>query len=118
MLVRSLDGRHIDVRRRWTPWRLRKRKFRNEDVFNDFFILDLDGIGGIVFSLVFGLFLLLFGGIVLTLAFFVSELILLILLLLPVLVVARVLWVLPWVIEATYGDEILAVDKVRGWGAS
>ena len=58
------------------------------------------------------------GGIVLTLAVLVSEMILLFLLLLPLLLVARVLWVLPWVIEATYGDEILGVDKVRGWRAS
>lgn len=118
MLVRSLDGRHIEVRRRWTLWRLRKRKYRNEDAFQRFWVLDLDGISGIVFSIVFGIVLLLVGGIVLTLAVLVSEVILLFLLLLPVLLVARVLWVLPWVIEATYGDEILGVVKVRGWRAS
>jgi hypothetical protein len=29
-----------------------------------------------------------------------------------------VFWVLPWIIEATNGDLLLGIDKVRGWRES
>jgi hypothetical protein len=33
----------------------------------------------------------------------------------PLLVLARVFWMLPWIVEARYGDTLLGIDQVRGW---
>lgn len=113
MLVAALDGRAITVRRRWVPWRPRKRQFEG---FNAF-----DIVGGaedpvsFIGLLVLAIFLALFGGIVLTVAVLASEALLLVALLIPLLALARMLWILPWVVEATYGDTVLGTVPVRGW---
>lgn len=109
MHVKSVDGRYIEVRRRWFPWRPRKRKIGAGDALD--VVTISGGLGGLVASLVFALVILLFGSLIL----FGVEAILLIALLVPILALARVLWVLPWVVEATRGDEILGVVKIRGW---
>jgi hypothetical protein len=109
MRVQALDGRHLQVRRRWMPWRLRKRKVDPEDALS---AIDLsDGIAGLLFGIVFAIVLVLFGSLIL----FGVEAMLLIALLIPLLAALRILWVIPWVIEATYGDTVLGVEKVRGW---
>jgi len=59
--------------------------------------------------------LLLFGGIILTVVIFGFEALLLLALLIPLLALARIMWVLPWVIEATNGDTVLGRERVRGW---
>lgn len=113
MLVAALDGRAITVRRRWVPWRLRKRKFDGFDAF--------DIVGGaedpvsFIGLLVLAIFLALFGGIILTIAVLASEALLLVALLIPLLAVARMFWILPWVVEATYGGTVLGTVPVRGW---
>lgn len=114
MLVATLDGRQVEVRRRWLPWRLRKRKV--DPGFSPFDMLGgADDLAGVAFGLVIGIVLFLFGGIVLTLAIFASEALLLLLLLVPLIAGLRIFWVLPWVIEATYGDETLGAQRIRGW---
>jgi hypothetical protein len=117
MQVTALDGRTIDVRRRWLPWRLRKRKVSSDGV-DPFAFMDFDDLPTFVISLVVGLSILLFGGIVATLAIFAGEALLLLLLLVPLLIVARLLWIAPWVIEARAGDATLGLAKVRGWQGS
>lgn len=115
MEVSALDGRTVEVRRRWFPWRLRTRDVE----VNDFPLLDAaDGIEGLVFSLVFGLIVLVFGGIILTALLFASEALLLLLLVVPLLAAARLFWVLPWIIESRTGATLLGAEKVRGWRAS
>lgn len=109
MRVTSLDGRGIDVRRQWFPWRLRARVDPSDVTLGDIDVAD--GIGGLVFSLV----LTLFGGVILLVAIFASEALLLIGLIIPILAIARILWLLPWTIAATSGATVLGVDKVRGW---
>lgn len=114
MLVSALDGRAIEVRRRWLPWRLRKRKFNSGDLSLGVFD-GVDDLGGLLFAVVFAIVVFLFGGIVLTVAIFASEALLLLLLLVPLFAAARMFWVLPWIIEATYEDQVLGMAKVRGW---
>ena len=107
MRVTALDGRDVEVRRQWFPWRLRRRQVDTSDT-NPFDFLDLnDGLEGIVFGLVLGLVFLLFGGIILTIAIFASEALVLLLLLVPLFAIARILWVLPWIIEVRNGDTLL-----------
>lgn len=114
MLIAALDGRAIEVRRRWFPWRLRKRKFANEG--NPLSFVDLaEGPGSLLAAVLLGLVFFLFGGIILTIAVLASEALLLIALLIPLLAVARMFWILPWVVEATNGDTVLGTMPVRGW---
>jgi hypothetical protein len=117
LIVQALDGRYITVRRRWVPWRLKKR-----DIDNPFgplsFIEGADDPISFVVMLAAGVAAFLFGGILLTALFFAGEALLLLLLLVPLFMLARVLWLLPWVIEATYGDAILGAVGVRGWRES
>jgi len=115
MLVSALDGRGIDVDRRWLPWRLRKRKFDTSDANPFAFVDGADDLAGVAVGLVLGIVFLVFGGIILTVAVFASEALLLVLLLLPLFAAARMFWVLPWIIEARNGDTVLGVDRVRGW---
>jgi len=108
MLISAMDGRGINVQRRWFPWKVKKRNVSG----NALEALDFtDGVEGIVFGLVFAIVIALFGGII----FFGFELVLVLVLLLPLLAVLRMFWVLPWVIEATHGNDQLGVEKVRGW---
>jgi hypothetical protein len=114
MLVSALDGRAITVRRQWMPWRLKARKVDN-DAIDPFIVVGGDDPAGFLFSLVLALVLLLFGGIILTVVIFGFEALLLLALLIPAFALARILWVLPWVIEATYGETVLGRERVRGW---
>ncbi|RNL64180.1 hypothetical protein EFK50_06510 [Nocardioides marmoriginsengisoli] len=117
MIVQALDGRYVTVRRRWVPWRPRKRGIGSP--FGPFsFVKDADDPVSFVVLLAAGIAAFLFGGIVLTALFLAGEVVLLLLLLVPLLIAARVLYVLPWTIEATYGDEVLGTVGVRGWRAS
>jgi hypothetical protein len=115
MLVAALDGRAIEVRRKWLPWRLRRRQVTIDptDAIN---VLDAaDDLGSFAVSVVVAVVWVLFGGIVLTIALFASEALLLLLLLIPLFAAARFLLVLPWAIEAANGDTVLGVEQVRGW---
>ena len=116
MIVQALDGRSIAVRRRWVPWRLRARKFDGFDAFN--IVGGADDPVSFVVLIVVAILLALFGGIILTVVILAGELLLLLALLLPLLAAARMLYVLPWTIEATYGDQVLGTVGVRGWSDS
>ncbi|MFL6108712.1 MAG: hypothetical protein ACJ72L_17270 [Marmoricola sp.] len=115
MLVSAPDGRGIKVERRWLPWRLRKRQF--DDVTGDpFMFLDgADDPAGAAVGCVLGIVFFLFGGLILTIAVFASEALLLLLLLVPLVAAGRMFWVLPWIIEARNGDALLGTEMVRGW---
>ena len=115
MLVSALDGRGINVDRRWFPWRLRKRQFEGGTSDPFMFLDGADDPAGAAVGCVLGIVFFLFGGLILSVAFFFGEALLLLLLLIPLLAVARMFWVLPWIIEARYGNELLGVEKVRGW---
>jgi len=112
MLVSALDGRAIEVRRRWLPWKPRLR-----DVDPHF--VDLTGGAddplGFLVALVLGLVATVALAAVLPFAVLASEFLLVLALLVPLLVLARLFWMLPWIVEATNGDTLLGIDKVRGW---
>ncbi|MGO4258026.1 hypothetical protein [Marmoricola sp. RAF53] len=107
MVVLTPDGRGIEVRRRWLPWRLRKRKIALDDLPLDF----TDGLEGLVIGIVVAIVFVLFGGFII----FGFEAILLLLLLVPLFALARMFWILPWIVEASYGDTVLGKTGVRGW---
>lgn len=117
MIVQARDGRYITVRRRWLPWRLQRREFDGPaDPFS--FVDVADGPGSLVVGLLLGIAAFLFGGIVISVLFLAGEALLLVLLLVPLLLAARVLWVLPWIVEADYAKQALGVQRVRGWRQS
>jgi len=115
MLVVAPDGRAVDVRRRLLPWKPRIR-----DVDPGF--VDLTGGAddplGFVLAVGLGLVASVVLAALLPFAILASEFLVVLALLVPLLVLARVFWMLPWVIEATNGDTLLGVDKVRGWSES
>lgn len=114
MLVTALDGRAVDVRRRWFPWRLRSRRIDTDGSAPDL-LGGVDSLEGLAFALVLTVVFVLFGGVILTVALLASEALVLVLLVVPIVAVARILWVLPWVIEARSGGTVLGSDRVRGW---
>lgn len=111
MLISAADGRGIDVSRRWFPWRVRKRNVSE----NALDALDfVDGLEGLVVGLIGAIVVFLFGSIIL----FGFELVVVLVLVLPLLALLRFFWLLPWIIDAHNGDELLGVERVRGWRES
>jgi hypothetical protein len=108
-------GQTWRVKRRWLPWRLRRRK--PEDFLDVPSGLDVDDliIGLAIFVGLLLIAVLL--PVVLVLAIVVAELLLL-LLLLPVFVIMRAAFVARWPIEAWHGDRLVWSEAVRGWGSS
>lgn len=119
MKVTDPAGEVWAVKRRWLPWRLRRRDVR--DALNG----DLSGMSGDVGDdLIIGLaifvglvLIVVFVPVVLVVAILVAELLLL-LLLLPAFVVLRAGYVARWPIEVWRGDDLVHADAVRGWSAS
>ena len=108
MLVSAPDGRGIEVHRLWFPWRVKKRDVADRALD----ALDFtDGIEGLLFGLIFAIVVILFGSIIV----FGFEIVLVVVLLVPLFALLRMFWVLPWVIEARNGNELLGVEKARGW---
>jgi hypothetical protein len=113
--VRAADGRTVTVGRRWLPWRPRPREF---DAAGDFFgDLGGDDLQGVVLSIVLGLVLALLAPLILTVVVLAGE-VLLLLLLLPLVALARVLLGRPWLVQARHDGSLLGVEPVRGWFAS
>jgi hypothetical protein len=117
--VTGPDGRRWSVRRRWQPWRPRARDFRKVDLS-----WALGGGNGLVGDLIIlilvavALFVL---PLVLILVFFVAEW-LLVLLLLPIAVLVRLAFGLPWTVmvegSSGAGNRWHYTIEVRGWRAS
>jgi hypothetical protein len=113
MKVVDQTGETWVVRRRWLPWRPRRRRFDTSavaDVATGF----VDDVEWFVIVLVAVLVVL---PVVLLLTVFVAEL-LLVLLLLPVFVIASALVRRRWPIEVARGRMIVHTESVKGWSAS
>jgi len=114
--VEDPAGETWRIKRRWLPWRPRKR---SPDALAD--VADVGDLGGdfvvglIIFVVVLGV--LVFLPIVFVLAIFVAELFVL-LLLLPVFILLRAGFVARWPTEAWRGDSLIHAEAVRGWGRS
>ncbi len=117
MQVTALDGRSIEVGRRWVPWRWRLPGLAALRAANP-----LAGttrsrdVEAVVFDVVLGTIRgLVIGGSVLVGVVLLAVQALLLVLVVPVLAVLRLVRVLPWVVEARHGSSILGAAKVRGW---
>ncbi|MDQ3158460.1 MAG: hypothetical protein M3Q98_17370 [Actinomycetota bacterium] len=111
--VVDADGVTWKVKRRWLPWRLRRRVV--DDIGDP--SLDVDDLIVGLIVLVVVLLVVVFLPVVLVLAVFVAEFLLL-LLLLPVVVVVRASLVGRWPLEVWRGKELVETESVRGWRAS
>jgi hypothetical protein len=109
------DGRTIDVRRRWLPWKPRLRE-ADAGVDASGFDLGVDDLAGVAVVLVVFLLVLIFP-VVVAVALLAGE-VLVLLLLIPLFLLARVVPVLPWTVEARHEGTLVGVEKVRGWRAS
>lgn len=113
MIVEDPSGTSWRVKRRWLPWRLRRRR----DVDLDVPVLDADDLVAALVIFVVVVVVVVFFPVILVLAVFVAELFLL-LLLLPIFVLLRALFVARWPLEAWSGDVLVHAEAVRGWGDS
>ncbi|BDY31497.1 hypothetical protein [Mycolicibacterium mageritense] len=106
------DGAKWTVRRRWLPWRPRRK------MPDDWDLGDASFDGDDIFSIVMNVLLLVLLIPVLILALLVAAEFLLLLILLPLWVLARSLFGTPWIIVVRRDRKIVAEEAVRGWGAS
>lgn len=101
-------GEKYRVRRKWLPWR-RKAKGRDLDWF------DVPDLGDDPISMIiFGIVLV---PLIVILVLFLGEFLLL-LLFFPLVMIARSTFGTPWTIEVTCKRDLVAAEKVKGWGAS
>jgi len=109
-------GETYRVHRRVLPWRRRIREKPDWDLASSFDVPDVDHLG------VVGAILLVIGIIIalpiIVLAFLVVGELLLLLLLLPLFVLARVAFRKPWIVEVTRKRKVVHAEAVVGWGAA
>jgi hypothetical protein len=108
------DGRTIDVRRRWLPWRPRVRDVEGGDVW---LIDGADDVIGFVVLLVLSVAVSLVLVFLLPPLVFIAEA-LVVAAAIPVATALRILLIRPWTIEARHEGTLVGVEKVRGWRAS
>jgi len=108
------DGRTIDVRRRWLPWKPRMRDVDGVDVW----LTDgADDVVGFVVLLVLSFVVSVLLAFLMPPLFLFGE-VLVVAAAVPVAALLRVLLVRPWTIEARYEGTLVGVEKVRGWRTS
>lgn len=112
MKIQTPTGETFRIHRRWLPWRRRAGKAMDW-LPGD--AASLDSFGDDPISLVIGAILLI--PLLVILAFFIGEFLLL-LLLLPFFVLARSVFGTPWIIEVTHQRQVVHTEEARGWGAS
>lgn len=101
-------GEKYSVRRKWLPWR---RKAQGKDL--DWF--DIPDLGDDPISMI--LFGILLVPLIVILVLLLGEFLLL-LLIFPLVMIARSIFGKPWTIEVTRKRKLLAAEKVKGWSAS
>ncbi|MEE6168278.1 MULTISPECIES: hypothetical protein [unclassified Mycolicibacterium] len=111
--VRDPQNVKWTVRRRWLPWRPR-RKMPEDWGVGDMSLSDGDDVISIVLNIVVLVLLIP----VVLLALLVAVEFLLLLLLLPLWVLARSLFGTPWIIVVRRQHKIVAEEAVRGWSAT
>ena len=116
MKIVTPAGETYRVHRRVLPWRRRIREKPDWDLASSFDVPDVDHLG------VLGAILLVIGIIIalpiIVLAFLVVGELLLLLLLLPLFVLARVAFRKPWIVEVTRKRKVVHAEAVVGWGAA
>lgn len=101
-------GEKYRVRRKWLPWR-RKAKLKDIDW------LDIPDLGDDPISaIIMAIFLV---PLIIILVLLLGEFLLL-LLVLPLVMIARSIFGKPWTIEVTEKGQLRAAEQVKGWRAS
>lgn len=109
MKVVTPTGEKYRVRRKWLPWR-RKAKAGGMD-----FLDAASGLGDDPISMVIAAVLLV--PVVIIMVIFLGEFLLL-LLIFPLVMIARSIFGKPWTIEVTQKRQLCAAEQVKGWTAS
>lgn len=116
MKIATTSGPAYRVHRRVLPWRRRIREKPDWDLLDGLDVPDVDHLG------VLGAILLVIGIIIalpiIVLALLVMGEVLLLLLLLPLFVLARVAFKRPWIVEVTRKGKVVRAEAVVGWGAA
>lgn len=116
MKITTPGGDTVRVRRRVLPWRPRVREIDTVDV-PSWSLPDLDGELPVVAVILLGIaVVLLLPAIVIGLVVLGEALLLL--LLLPVFVLARVAFGKPWIVEVVTGRKVVHAEPVVGWRAA
>lgn len=102
-------GEKYRVRRKWLPWRRRTRA-RDMDWLNISDLLGDDPISMIIMAIILV-------PLVVILVIFLGEFLLL-LLIFPIVMIARSIFGKPWTIEVTEKGNLRAAEQVKGWSAS
>lgn len=116
MQVDDPSGDSWRIKRRWLPWRWRRRD--PDDLVNlpDSADIGDDWVIGLAIFVAI-LLVLVFVPLVLVLAVAVAELLALFLLF-PLFIALRAGRVARWPIEAWQGDQLVLAEAIRGWGSS
>ncbi|MGC5165729.1 hypothetical protein [Luteimicrobium sp. DT211] len=116
MKIVTPAGETYRVHRRVLPWRRRIREKPDWDLLDAFDVPDVDHLG------VLGAILLVIGIVIalpiIVLALLVVGEVLLLLLLLPLFLLARVAFKKPWIVEVTRKRKVVHAESVVGWGAA
>ena len=115
MKVEDPSGQTWRVTRRWVPWR---RRMKDVDLGSGWGVPDLNGLGDDPISAVIAIVLLVLALPFILLGLVVAAEFLLLLLLLPVAVLARVLLGQKWTVEARRGFTIVWDAPAGDWQAS
>lgn len=102
-------GERYRVRRKWLPWR-RRAKGKDSLDWLDFPDLGDDPISMIVFGIILV-------PLIAVLVLFLGEFLLL-LLIFPIVMIARSVFGTPWTIEVTRQRRLITAEKVKGWSDS
>ncbi|MFC6705004.1 hypothetical protein [Flexivirga alba] len=102
-------GEKYRVRRKWLPWR-RKAKAKDIDWLDGITDIGDDPISMIILGIVLV-------PLIVILMIFLGEFLLL-LLIFPVVMIARSIFGKPWTIEVTRKRTLVTAEKVKGWSGS
>lgn len=112
MRIQDPNGRAWTVRRRWLPWRPRRRNFDTSDALSA-----LSDVGDLLWFAAIVFLVLVVLPVVLLVTVLVAE-ILLVLLLVPIFVLVRAGLTRRWPIEVIRDGRVVRLESVKGWAAS
>ncbi|MFI2104627.1 hypothetical protein ACH436_15125 [Isoptericola sp. NPDC019693] len=116
MRVTTPGGDTFRVHRRWLPWRPRMRDV-DATSSSPWDLADLDGELPVVAVVLLGVAVVVLLPLVLLTLLFLGEALVL-LLLLPAFVLARVAFGKPWTVEVSNGRKVVHAEPVVGWRAA
>jgi hypothetical protein len=116
MKIAAQGGDTFRVHRRWLPWQPRTRDLNPADA-SPWDIPDLDGELPVLAVVLVAVAVVILLPVILIGLLMLGE-VLVLLLLLPVFVLARVAFGKPWIVEVVEGRRIVYAEPVVGWRAA